>query len=58
MAEVLNPVTFQIESDDGNRHKWSSDNSTACDIGTDWEVPIIDEEALDRLTTMFTIYTT
>lgn len=48
----------QIESDNGNRHKWSSDNSTACDIGTDWEVPIIDEEALDRLTTMFTIYTT
>lgn len=22
----------------------------------DWEVPVIDEEALDRLTTMFTIY--
>ena len=23
---------------------------------TDWEVPIISEEALDKLTTMFTIY--
>ena len=45
-----------------NRHKTSGDFSTGTkvpiDSGTDWEVPIIDEEALDRLTTMFTIYTT
>jgi hypothetical protein len=28
------------------------------DKGTEWEVPIVSEESLDKLTTMFTIYTT
>ena len=57
----MNATTFQNESGMSNRPKTSNDFSPSdrtSDTGTDWEVPIIDEEALDRLTTMFTLYTT
>ena len=53
-------LSFQSGTDNGNRHKTSNEYTSVTNGSpdTDWEVPIIDEEALDRLTTMFTIYTT
>ena len=48
-SKVKNP---QLETEQ-NQIEYKEENE---DLDDDWEIPIISEQTLDKLTTMFTIY--